>query len=168
MQPLGESKRAYLAVIFLLGLASVAVPSISVYYYEWQALRGFSGLSSNFQTVSEIAETASFLMSPCLFFVAVYIYGKRTARYFSGGYLGVALSLLLGSCVGFTIYVLLTPYIEGLPMYLSVFYSFDFAFSAISTGARNAFIGIAALALSHLRAKPAATIPDGLPESTIP
>ena len=125
-------------------------------------------MGSSFQTVTEVANTASFLMSPCLFFVALYIYGKRTTRHFSGGYLGVALALLLGSCLGFTVYVLSTPYILGTPVILSLFYSFDFAFGVISGGVRDAFVGFAALALSHLMAKPSAALPEGLPESSIP
>jgi hypothetical protein len=167
VQILGESKRAYLAVIALLGLAFTALPDISVYDFEVQALRGCCGLGSNFQTVTEIAEPASFLISPCLFFVALYIYGKRTAQHFSGGYLGIGLSLLLGSCIGFTIYILSTPIINGVPVSLSLLYSFDFLFGTISGGVRDAFIGIAAIALSHLSAKPSTTLPEGLPESTI-
>ena len=168
MQPPGESKWAYLAALALFGAAFAALPNICVYDFEVQALRGCCGLGSNFQTVTEIGKTASFLMSPCLFFVALYIYGKRTTQHFSGGYFGIGLSLLLGSCIGFTIYILSTPIINGVPVSLSLLYSYNFVFSAISGGVWDALVGIAALALSHLRARPSATLPEVFRESTIP
>ena len=168
MQPLGESRRNYLVVIALIALAFAALPSISVYDYEVQALRGCVGFLSNCQMVTEIAETASFLMSPCLFFVALYVFGKRTTRHFSEGYLGVALAILLGSCIGFVIYILSTPIINGVAVSLSLFYSYSFVFGTISEGVRNAFIGTAALALSYLRAKLPAALPEEPSESTIP
>ena len=130
-------------------------------------MRGLVSFGSNFQAVSEISEIASFLMSPCLFFAALYFYGKRTARHFSESYLSAALSLFLGSCVGFTIFALSTPMIEGIPLSLSLFYSFDFGFDIITVGAQTVLIGVGALALSCLRAEPSTTIPEGLPESPI-
>lgn len=167
MQPPGESKRAYFAVIVLFGLAFAALPSISVAYFEVQALTGCVIVCSNYQAVTEVAETAYFFMYPCLFFAALYIYGKKTMRHFSGGYLGATLSLLLGSCIGAIIFYLSSPIIYGAPVSLGTFYSFSVAFGIVSAGVQRAFIGIAALALSHLRAKPPAAPPEGHPESTI-
>jgi hypothetical protein len=148
-------------------LVFAALPSISVYDFEVQALRGCCGLGSNFQTVTDMAETVSFLMSPCLFFVALYIYGKRAMRHFSRSHVGVALSLLIGSCIGFAIYILSTPIVDGIPVSLSIFYSYSFVYGIVSSGVRNALIGIAALALSCLGVKSSAALPEEPSVSTI-
>ncbi len=131
-------------------------------------MRGYLGVGSHFQTVLETREIATFLMSPCLFFVALYIYGKRMAQHFNEGYLGAALSVFLGSCIGYALYICSIPLIEGGPSALSLLSSFDAVFGILTTGVQNAFIGIAALALSHLRAKTSDTLSVGRPESTIP
>jgi hypothetical protein len=168
VQPGSESRKAHLAVIFLIGLAFVALSNISMFDFEVQALRGYLGAGSYFQTVFETREIATFLMSPCLLFVALYFYGKRTAQHFKEGYLGATLSLFLGSCVGFVLYICSVPLIEGGPSALSLLSSFDAVFGILTTGVQNAFVGIAAFALSRLNAEPSAAIPEGLPESTIP
>ena len=93
----------------------------------------------------------SFLLSPCLFFAVLYVYGGRTARYFGTAYPGAILFLFLGSVVGFAVYLSSVPLlgpssVESVgPLWPTL------PFEVFSSGLGQVFVGFTALSLASLR-----------------
>jgi len=107
--------------------------------------------------------SSSFLISPGLFFVILYFYGRMTPNYFADSYLRVILFLFLGSILGYVVYLVSFESIQGQNPIFSNLYWFSISLGALSESLKNVFAGFTALVLSYLRARPP---PKDLQESS--
>ncbi|MGP8124582.1 MAG: hypothetical protein ACLQEQ_01780 [Nitrososphaerales archaeon] len=154
MRPGGQSKRTYFVALTLIGLAMGLLPSLFtlelelhvIIPYEIQSLSS----ASSAPVLFEMLDFAAFLISPCLFFVIFYLYGKRTARHFDESYLRVIPLLFFGSALGYAVFMSSVPYVEGVVSVLNGTFWFEFVFGLVSEGIRDALVGFAALGLSYL------------------
>ena len=152
MLPVSQSRRTYFVVITLIGLAMGLLPSLFmleldvhvIIPYEIQSI--YSAQVWLFETV----DFAAFLISPCLFFLILYFYGKRTVRHFNGSYLRVIPLLFFGSALGYAAFMFSAPSIDGGILVLDGTFWLEFAYGIVSEGVRDALVGFAALGLSYL------------------
>ena len=152
MGSVGKSKRTYFIVVVLVGLAMGLLPSLLgleldlhiIYPYEIHNL-------SSAPALFDLLDFALFLISPCLFFMILYFYGKRNVRRFGESYLKVIPLMFLGSALGFVVYAFSWPYLVGVTPAFSGTFWLGIVNDAVTEGVRDALIGFAALGLSYLR-----------------
>jgi uncharacterized BrkB/YihY/UPF0761 family membrane protein len=144
-RPVGRSKRTYFIVITLLGLAIGAFPGPLSFELQQQVFNYYIGQSlASIQDLILIMDFVIFLVSPCLFFVTFYIFGKRTMQYFEENCLGVILILFLGSALGSGVYFLVTLFAGwGFPPIGEV------ALETMNRAFWGVFVGFSALGPSH-------------------
>lgn len=152
--PVDQSRSMYSAVVTLIGLAMGLLPSLVTIELELHVVIPYASQNpiSTPLLLFQIVEVGAFLISPCLFFVILYLYGRRRARLFNENHLRVIPFLFFGSALGYAVFMSLLPLIEGEAPVLNTTFWFGFAFGLVSEGVRDAFVGFAALALSYLRA----------------
>ncbi len=153
-QPVGQSNGTYFIVLALVGLCMGLLPDLLLSELIFRVVIPAEAHSLSAASMwSDLSDVATFLFSPCLFFTVLYLYGRRTARHFDEAYLRATASLFVGSAVGFSIYVLVSPYLDIGAAALNLSSSPDFAFDAVSEGVRDAIVGLAALGLAYLRSR---------------
>jgi hypothetical protein len=153
-QPVNESKRTYFAVITLIGLAIGLLPNLFTVELEVHVIIPYEiGSVSYVPVLFDLLDFATFLISPCLFFAILYLYGKRTVHHFSENYLRVILLLFFGSALGFAVYMVSWPYLEGVSRVFNDTFWLGFVVDVVTEGFRDALIGFAALGLSYLVAR---------------
>ena len=153
VRPVGQSKKTYFTVVTLIGLAMGLLPAFFTAELELRVIIPYE-IQSPFTAPLWLFETvnfAAFLISPCLFFVIFYLYGKRTTRHFNRNYLRVIPLMFFGSAIGYAVYIFSVPYIEGVTSVLNGTFWFGFVYGIVSEGVRDALVGFAALGLAHLR-----------------
>ncbi len=156
VQPAGESRRNYLAVIALLGIAFGALPNLFEFEFQLKVVPHLLNVGdvTSLQTISLIEGILTFLISPCLFFVVLYLYGRGRAPSFRENYLGAIVTLFLGSALGYAIYTFtLLPLFGGEVGALNYLFWLEFAFGLVSGGLQSVLAGVAALGVSYLRAE---------------
>ena len=167
-RPVDLSKRTYFIVITLVGFAMSLLPSLFELELDLHVIFPYEihNLSSA-PALFDLLDFALFLISPCLFFVILYHYGKRTARYFNEDYLRVIPLLFFGSALGFAVYMSSWPYLEGVTLALSGTFWLGLVVDAVTEGFRDALVGFAALGLSYLMTRnltnPAVSVGDSNP-----
>jgi hypothetical protein len=131
----------------LIALVFAAAPNLMAF---WLPMSEFRPGAEPYVWVQMIQVTY-FLISPCILFVVLYIYGKRTARYFGTTYLMAFLFLFLGSGLGYAVYLSSLPLLGVPHAAFSDQFWLTAAFEMVSSGLEQAFVGFAALALASLR-----------------
>lgn len=145
VQPVGRSKRTYFVVIALLGLAIGAFPGPLSFELQQNVFNSYIGQNpASIQDLILIMDFVIFLVSPCLFFMTFYIFGKRTMQYFKESYFGVVLILFLGSALGSGVYYLAMSFAGwGVPTIGEV------ALETMNRAFWGVFVGFSALGPSH-------------------
>jgi uncharacterized protein YacL len=160
VNPFGQSRRTYLIVIILLGLAIGALPGLVSFELQVHVFNDF--ISQNPASVQDVIlamDFLIFLVSPCLFFAIFYLYGRRTARWFKENHLEVILSLFIGSVLGCWVYYLVIAFLVG----WGIPFIWQIVFDTIDRGFWGVFVGFTAMALSHMRVGDKPTAPDRSP-----
>jgi hypothetical protein len=148
----GTSRRGYFLVIALVSTAMSAFPGI-LYFALVSIIVPFSPGYAAEQFLFQILQYSSFLISPGLFFVILYLYGKKMERYFIQSYLSVILLIFLGSIVGDVIYFSSIIGSSGQFGYLTNLFGLSALVGAVTEGVKNVFAGFTALGLSYLRTR---------------
>lgn len=156
VQPIGRSKRTHFIVITLLGLAMGAFPGLFSLEFQLHVINYYINQDpASIQVLIPVMDFAIFLISPCLFFVLSYLFGKRTAQHFRENYLEVVLFLFLGSALGSGLYFVVQAFVGwGVPIIWSIVYEIMYI------GFWGVFVGFTALALSHFRVGSLPTAPE--------
>jgi len=149
LNPTGQSKRVYLDIVTLVGLAFASLSNILSFELQLELFPWFSDPRAG----GQLAVLVTFLIFPCLFFATLYFYGKRTTSQFSEGYLMVVPLLFIGSTLGFALFLASIPTLESRAVVQDGAYWLQNALSMVSKGLEYAFAGFAALSLAHLRAR---------------
>lgn len=150
-QQIGQSRRTYFAVITLVALVMIALPNIFIWEFEVHVIIPYASQSGSSTDILTLTSYLAFLISPCLFFVILYLYGKRMARHFSDSYLKVIPLLFLGSALGVGVYFVFLLFNSGGPAILNGTFWIAFSYSLVSESVRGVFVGFTALGLSYLR-----------------
>ena len=150
----GKSKSTYFVVIALVAAALSAFPGFFYFELISHVIVPFfrNDISSQTFWIQALGPTSN-LISPGLFFVILYFYGKVTRHYFADSYLRVILSLFLGSLLGYAVYLYSFEIIQGQIPYQSNLFWVSISLQAMTDGLRNAFVGFAALGIPYLRAR---------------
>jgi len=143
-----RSTRVYLAVIALVAAVFAAAPDMLAFWLPGHYVRPLVDFAEWVYSV----QIVSFLLSPCFFFAVLYIYGKRTARYFGATYLVAVVFLFLGSVLGFAVYLSSLPLLGPSSVVLGGQFWPTGAFEMVSSALGQVFVGFAALSLASLRA----------------
>lgn len=158
-RPVGQSKRAYFAVITSLGFAVGLLPGLFQYEFQLHVLQSYETQSNAGAALFQwdVAQfVIAFLISPCLFFVIFCLYGKRTSRHFDESYWRVIPLIFLGSALGMAVLVLSEYYVGASVLVPNggIWFEYELdAFEVVSVGVSAAFVGFAALGLSYLRTR---------------
>jgi uncharacterized BrkB/YihY/UPF0761 family membrane protein len=144
-QPVGRSKRTYFIVITMLGLAIGAFPGPLSFELQQHVFNYYIGQNpASIQDLILIFDFVIFLVSPCLFFMTFYIFGKRTMQHFREHYFGVILVLFLCSVLGSGLYFLVTSF-----MGWGVLSVGEIALETMNRAFWGVFVGFSALGPSH-------------------
>jgi hypothetical protein len=156
VRPVGRSKRTYFIVITLLGLAIGAFPGPLSFELQQNVFNSYIGQNlASIQDLILIMDFVIFLVSPCLFFMTFYIFGKRTMQYFEENYLGVILILFIGSVLGSGVYLLATAFLGwGVPSIG------EMALETMNRAFWGVFVGFSALGPSHFNLWSVPTTPE--------
>jgi hypothetical protein len=150
VEPAGESKRTYFAVIALVGLALVPLSSLVTWGLLTHLIRYTSSDFNLIPAMEEAIDVTVSLAFVCLFFAALYLYGRRTAEYFRESCKTLVLLLFVSCALGFPLYLLAVPLFGGGFGPLTAAWWIELALEMAQVGLTHALIGIGALAVAYL------------------
>ncbi|MGA2198312.1 MAG: hypothetical protein ABSG45_00060 [Nitrososphaerales archaeon] len=137
-----------LAATALLAFAFSFLSNLFSFEFGFVILFAKAATSASNLMWLQITVLVTFVAAPCLLFLVFFFYGK-THRHLSDGYLRVALSLFIGSALGFVAAAYSVPFLR-VGFTLNGDFGNQLDFGALSTGLVDAFLGISALTLSHV------------------
>jgi len=164
-QPTGEPEQAsssssssssYFVAVGLFAFGFSILANLFEFEFGVQVVQRLANVvdPNSLIVLGEIESFSGFLIRPCLFFLVLYWYGRQTGRIFRRGYLGPVPFLILGSALGYLVYVFSTPLLGSSMGSLNGVFWLGIAFGMFSEAVTSSLIGMAALALSYVRNPP--------------